>query len=136
MEVKDNYLHLSTVYIHTIVSLFMLNFQFMHLPTLHLSKALIKWSNLKELMLDDMELAKRVHSCCHEILLAHLIPGSGRARGGEFAAEDCWLDGIHGDRIFLPSYCNFGVVAPEVFRGETLAEIILGVPVGVKRGVM
>lgn len=30
-------------------------------------------------------------------------PGNERSRGGEFAADDCWLDGYHDDSEVRPS---------------------------------
>lgn len=51
-------------------------------------------------------------------------PGSERVRGGEFAAEDCWLDGYHDEDIDdRTSYCDFfGDVAPEVSWGDPPTE--------------
>lgn len=50
-------------------------------------------------------------------------PGSDRPRGGEFAADDCWLDGYHEERDDRPSYGSFvGEVAPEVLLGDPAAE--------------
>ena len=50
-------------------------------------------------------------------------PGCGRPRGGEFAADDCWLDEYHEDNIVRPSYGGFaGDVVPEVFWGDPTAE--------------
>ena len=44
------------------------------------------------------------------------MPGCERTRGGEFAADDCWLDGYHEDSMARPSYGGFvGDVVPEVF---------------------
>ena len=73
-------------------------------------------------------------------------PGNVRPRGGELAADDCWLDGYHAEREERVSYGSFvGEVAPEVRCGEATAEyplgdplvdIIFGVPVGVSRGVI
>lgn len=73
-------------------------------------------------------------------------PGSERPRGGEFAAEDCWLDGYHEDIEDRESYgCFVGEVALEVLcgdvraeypRGDTAEEMTFGVPVGVSRGVI
>lgn len=55
--------------------------------------------------------------------IKHYEPGSERARGGEFAADDCWLDGYHEDNEVLPSYRGFvGDVAPDVFLGDPAAE--------------
>lgn len=73
-------------------------------------------------------------------------PGSGRPRGGEFAADDCWLDGYHDESEPRPSYAVLvGELMPEVFLGdpaaeylpgETLADMTFGVAVGVSRGDM
>lgn len=73
-------------------------------------------------------------------------PGSDRPRGGEFAADDCWLVEYHGVRDDRPSYESFvGEVAPEVLFGDPAAEyplgdpavdITFGVPLGVSRGVI
>lgn len=73
-------------------------------------------------------------------------PGTERPRGGEFAADDCWLEGYHEDNDDRPSYGSFvGEVAPEVRCGDAkaeyplgdpLVEITFGVPVGVSRGVI
>lgn len=78
--------------------------------------------------------------------MSHQKPGNGRALGGELAADDCWLDGKKDDIEPRPSYWGFvGELVPDVLWGEptteyllgdTLVEIILGVPVGVRRGVM
>lgn len=67
-------------------------------------------------------------------------------RGGELAADDCWLDGYQEDSDARPSYCNFvGEVAPEVVWGDSVEEYLLGDPfveytfgvaVGVSRGVI
>lgn len=74
------------------------------------------------------------------------IPGAGRPRGGEFAADDCWLDGYHEDSVPRPSYwALMGDVVPDVFWGDPAAEYLIGdpvvdmffgVPVGVSRGVI
>lgn len=73
-------------------------------------------------------------------------PGNERPRGGEFAADDCWLDGYHEDSEDRVSNGSFvGEVAPEVRCGDAkaeyplgdpLVEITFGVPVGVSRGVI
>lgn len=63
-------------------------------------------------------------------------PGNGGPRGGEFPAEDCWLDEYHDDIVVRPSYCIFvGDVVPEAeyLLGDTLVEIVFGVAVGVTR---
>lgn len=44
-------------------------------------------------------------------------------RGGEFAADDCWLDEYHEGRIVLPSDGSFvGDIVPEVLLGDPTAE--------------
>lgn len=45
------------------------------------------------------------------MILIIWAPGTGRPRGGELAADDCWLDGYHDERE--PRVV--GEVAPEVF---------------------
>lgn len=74
------------------------------------------------------------------------LPASWRERGGELAAEDCWLDGYHGDSAIRPSYEGFvgevepdvicGVATVEYLLGDTLVEIIFGVAAGVSLGVI
>lgn len=71
-------------------------------------------------------------------------PGIRRPRGGELAAEVCLLDGNHGDIATCPS--NRGLVgeeAPDVNfgdppypLGEPQVDVIFGVAVGVRRGVI
>jgi len=74
-------------------------------------------------------------------------PGIERPRGGELAADDCWLDGYHGDMEVYPSRrgCFVGDVAPEVIFGDPAVEyplgefpvdVTLGVAVGVNRGLI
>lgn len=36
--------------------------------------------------------------------IKHYKPGSERPRGGEFAADDCWLEGYHEDSEIRPSF--------------------------------
>jgi hypothetical protein len=73
-------------------------------------------------------------------------PGFERPRGGEFAAEDCLLDGYHGVidmwasiRVFdgdVEPDINLGVPVVDIRLGEAEVDIILGVASGVRRGVM
>lgn len=73
-------------------------------------------------------------------------PGIGSPQGGELAAEDCWLDGYHGDIAMCPSKrgfvgevapdVNFGDPAVECSLGDPLVDFIFGVAVGVRRGVI
>lgn len=55
-----------------------------------------------------------------------LIPGIMRPRGGEFAAEDCWLDGYHEEREPRPYWVVVGEVVPEVWWGDPAVEYLLG----------
>lgn len=72
-------------------------------------------------------------------------PGIEPPRGGELAAEDCWLEGYNCGIAVCPSKRFVGEVAPDVNFGDPAAEyplgdplvdVTFGVAVGVRRGAI
>lgn len=73
-------------------------------------------------------------------------PAADRARGGELAADERWLDGYHGDIEGYTSLRDFvGDVTQDTFfgdptveypRGDPAVEAVFGVAFGVSQGLI
>lgn len=57
---------------------------------------------MKELNIKTLESSKKIVFIITGID-NYTRPGCERPRGGEFAADDCWLDGYHEDNEIRPS---------------------------------